>query len=295
MKHVKAGFLSVGYEEHGDPSGFPVVLLHGFPYDVRAFDGVAPLLNGARVIVPWLRGFGPTRFLRENTPRSGQQAALAGDVVALLDALEIERAILAGFDWGGRAACVIAALAPDRAAGLVTVNGYNVHDVANALLPSIPENELRYWYQWYFHGERGRRGLLQNRRELCKLLWKLWSPSWSFDEATFDRTAGSFDNPDFVDVVIHSYRSRYGLVAGDLGYEPWERRLAEKPPIEVPTVSLDGTADGVMPIGGTAHHRQRFTGRYEYRQVPGAGHALPQEAPHAFADAILTIRSWAAG
>jgi len=284
VKTVRAGVLEVAYEEHG--SGAPVVLLHGFPYDVHAFDEVWPLLGGARVIIPYLRGYGPTRFLSQSTPRSGQQAALAADLLALLDALNIPEAVLAGFDWGGRAACIVAALHPERCLGLVTVNGYNVHDLAASGQPSSPENEYRYWYQWYFHGERGRAGLTQNRRALCRLLWQLWSPNWLFDEDTFERTAASFDNPDFVEVVIHSYRARYRLAAGDPAYESIERRLARKPPITVPTISLDGTADGVMPSGGTEGHRPQFTGPYQHRKIALAGHNVPQESPAEFAAAV---------
>src|SRR5688572_1487521 len=212
LKKVEAGVLSVSYEDHGPADGAPVVLLHGFPYDVRAYDEVTPPLTaaGCRVIVPYLRGYGPTRFLSAGTPRSGQQAALGNDLLALLDALSIDGAVLGGYDWGGRAACVVAALWPQRARGLVTVNGYNIQDIAASGKPRPPDDEHRMWYQYYFHGERGRAGLEQNRRELCRLLWRLWSPNWRFDDAAFDRTAPSFDNPDFVPVVIHSYRHRFG-------------------------------------------------------------------------------------
>lgn len=216
LKRVNAGVLSVAYEDSGRADGKPVVLLHGFPYDVHAYDEVTPLLvsAGCRVITPYLRGYGPTRFLSGDTPRSGQQAVLAHDLLALMDALALERAVLAGYDWGGRAACIVAALWPERVRGLVSVNGYNIQDIAGSSKPAAPENEFRYWYQYYFHGERGRAGLEQNRRALCKLLWKLWSPNWEFDDATYECTAASFDNPDFVPVVIHSYRHRYALVPG---------------------------------------------------------------------------------
>jgi pimeloyl-ACP methyl ester carboxylesterase len=293
MKRIEAGVLQVAYEESGTPDGWPAVLLHGFPYDIHSFDQVAELLPGARVIVPYLRGYGPTSFLSSKTLRSGQQAALGADLIALLDALHLPKAVVAGFDWGGRAACVAAALAPERVNGLVTVNGYNLHDLAHSGEPSSPENEQRYWYQWYFHGERGRAGLAKNRQSLCRLLWRLWSPTWAFDNATYEQTVASFDNPDFVEVVIHSYRHRYQLVEGDPAYEAWERRLLLKPPIAVPAISLDGTADGVMPIGGTAHHAKLFTGRYEHRKIGNAGHNLPQEAPAAFAEAILAVHGWA--
>ena len=205
------------------------------------------------------------------------------------NALGIGAAVLGGYDWGGRAACIVAALWPARARGLVTVNGYNVQDIAGALRPAPPEDEHRYWYQYYFHGERGRRGLEAERYALCRLLWRLWSPTWPFDEATYARSAASFENPDFVAVVIHSYRHRYGLVAGDPAVEPIEARLAARPPIAVPAISLDGADDGVIPGGGSARHARFFTGPYEHRVVPGAGHNLPQEAPAAFADAMLAL------
>lgn len=267
------------------------MLLHGFPYDVHAYDEVVPLLTaaGCRTIVPYLRGHGATRFLSPDTPRSGQQAVLAHDLLALMDALSIPRAVLAGYDWGGRAACIVAALWPERAAGLVSAIGYNIHDIPNAGKPSTPENEYRYWYQYYFHGERGRAGLGANRRELCRLPWTQWSPKWRFDEATYARTASAFDNPDFVEVVIHSYRHRYGLVPGDPAVEETERRLAAQPRIGVPAIALDGDADGVMQGDGSARHAKFFTGRYERRVLPDVGHNVPQEAPRAFAQAVLTL------
>ena len=291
LKHLKAGVLEVAYEESGGASGTPVVLLHGFPYDIHSYDDVAPLLAaaGCRVLVPYLRGYGPTRFLSQDTPRSGQQAVLAHDLLAFMDALDLSRAVLAGYDWGGRAACIVAALWPQRALGLVTQNAYNIQDIPHSGKPAPPENEHRHWYQYYFHGERGRAGLAKNRRELCKLLWKLWSPNWRFDDATYERTAVSFDNPDFVDVVIHSYRHRYALVPGDPAVEDTERRLAAQPPITVPTVVMEGGGDGVMGVGGTAHHRKHFTGAYERREIPLVGHNLPQEAPKEFAAAVLSL------
>ena len=291
LKHLKAGVLEVAYEESGGASGTPVVLLHGFPYDIHSYDDVAPLLAaaGCRVLVPYLRGYGPTRFLSQDTPRSGQQAVLAHDLLAFMDALDLPRAVLAGYDWGGRAACIVAALWPQRALGLVTQNAYNIQDIPHSGKPAPPENEHRHWYQYYFHGERGRAGLAKNRRELCKLLWKLWSPNWRFDDATYERTAVSFDNPDFVDVVIHSYRHRYALVPGDPAVEDTERRLAAQPPITVPTVVMEGGGDGVMGLGGTAHHRKHFTGAYERREIPLVGHNLPQEAPKEFAAAVLSL------
>jgi pimeloyl-ACP methyl ester carboxylesterase len=272
-------------------SGEPVVLLHGFPYDVHAYDAVTPLLvsQGCRVVTPYLRGYGPTTFLSANTLRSGQQAALAHDLLALMDALGIERAVLAGYDWGGRAACIVAALWPERVRGLVSGNGYNIQDIARSGKPAAPQNEFRYWYQYYFHGERGRAGLEQNRRELCKLLWKLWSPKWDFDDATYARTAASFDNLDFVPVVIHSYRHRYALVPGDPTMDETERRLATQPRISVPTVSLDGDADGVIPSGKSELQERFFSGRYEPKVIPGVGHNLAQEAPQEFAAAVFSV------
>lgn len=291
LKHIDAGALSVAYEENGSPDGAPVVLLHGFPYDVHAYAEVTPLLiqRRCRVITPYLRGYGPTRFLSADTPRSGQQAALAHDLLALMDALSIPDAVLAGYDWGGRAACIVAALWPERARGLVTGNGYNVHDIPGSAQPQPPENEHRMWYQYYFHSERGRAGLEQNRRELCQLLWRLWSPSWHFDDATFERTAAAFDNPDFVAVVIHSYRHRFGLAPGDPAFEGTERRLADQPPIAVPAIALDGSGDGVARARGARDHARFFKGAYEHRVIPGVGHNLPQEEPHEFAKAVLAV------
>ena len=297
LVHVDAGVLRVACEAHGAADGWPVVLLHGFPYDVHAYDAVAPLLAaaGARVFVPYLRGYGPTRFRAAETPRSGEQAALGADLLALLDALGIARAVLAGYDWGGRAACIVAALWPDRVAGLVTQNGYNIQDIARAGEPLPPAAEHRYWYQYYFHAERGRLGLARNRRDLCRLLWRLWSPDWAFDEATFDRTAPSFDNPDFVEVVIHSYRHRFGLVAGDPSVQAIERQLATQPPIPVPAIALDGLSDGVAAPGGAVGHAVHFTGPHERRVIPRGGHNLPQEAPEAFARAVLDVQAVQAG
>jgi len=291
LRRVRAGVLDVAFHESGPTDGTPVLLMHGFPYDVHAYTEVAPLLaaQGCRVIVPYLRGYGPTSFVDDATPRSGEQAALGADLLALLDALGIERAVLAGFDWGGRAACIVAALWPERCIGLVSCNSYNLQHIAAAGKPAPPANEHRHWYQYYFHSERGRAGLEQNREELCRLLWSLWSPTWDFDDATYARTAAAFANPDFVDVVIHSYRHRHGLVAGDPAVQDIEARLAEQPDIAVPAITLDGGDDGVMSVGGTASHAHHFTGRHEHRVVPGAGHNPPQEQPQAFADAVLDV------
>jgi len=291
LKRIDAGVLSVAYEEHGPPAGTPVLLLHGFPYDVRAYDEVTPPLvaKGCRVVTPYLRGYGPTRFLSAETPRSGQQAALAHDLLALMDALSIRNAVLAGYDWGGRAACIVAALWPARARGLVTVGGYNIHDIPGSGRPLPPEDEHRMWYQYYFHGARGQAGLEQNRRELCKLLWRLWSPHWRFDDAIYERSAASFDNPDFVTVVVHSYRHRFGLAPGDPALEDTERKLTIQPPIAVPAIALDGDGDGVMRAGGSRNHARFFKAAYERRVIPVVGHDLPQEAPREFAKAVLAV------
>ena len=291
LKHISAGVLEVAYEEIGGADGTPVFLLHGFPYDVHAFDEAAPLLaaQGCRVIAPYLRGYGPTRFLATTTPRSGQQAVLGHDLLALMDALAIPTAVLAGYDWGGRAACIIAALWPERVRGLVSCGGYNIQDIPRSVNPQPPEDEYRYWYQYYFHGERGRAGLTQHRRELGKLLWRLWSPNWRFDDVTYERTAASFDNPDFVEVVIHSYRHRFGLAPGDPSVEATEARLATRPQITVPSVVLHGDTNGVSPAAGSERHRRLFTGAYERTVIPGVGHNVPQEAPATFAAAILSL------
>lgn len=291
MPTAQTDVLEIAYDEHGPADGEPVVLLHGFPYDPRAYDEAAARLAaaGKRAIVPYLRGYGPTRFRSAATPRSGQQGALGADLLALLDVLEIPRAVLAGYDWGGRAACIVSALWPERAAGLVTCTGYNVHDIAASARPASPEAEHRYWYQYYFHTERGRAGLAERRREFCRLLWQLWSPNWAFDEATFEATAASFDNPDFVDVVIHSYRHRYGYAAGDPAYDEIEAHLAARPPISVPTINLHGDGDGVAPVPASDRQSRHFTGPYERRVIPLAGHNLPQEAPEPFTQACLDL------
>ena len=291
IKHIDAGVLNVGYVEMGPASGWPVVLLHGFPYDIHAYDEVAPQLaaEGARVIVPYLRGYGPTRFLSAATPRSGQQAALGADLLALLDALEIRSALLAGYDWGGRAACIVAALWPERAKGLVSYNSYNIQNIAKAMVPDAPEKEHSLWYQYYFHSERGRAGLAKDRKALTKLLWKLWSPTWAFDDATFERSAAAFDHPDFVDVVIQSYRHRHQNAAGDPALADIEARLAARPAITVPTIVLHGEADGVGPVAGSEGHAKHFSNSFERRVIPVAGHFLPQEAPEAVIQAVTDL------
>jgi pimeloyl-ACP methyl ester carboxylesterase len=291
LKRVGTPTLEIAYEESGASDGAPIFLMHGWPYDPRCYDAViAPLRGaGARVIVPYLRGFGPTRFLSAATPRSGQQAALGNDLRELMDALNIERALLAGYDWGGRAACIVAALWPDRVSGLVTVNSYNVQNVPAAARPQSPQQERRFWYQWYFQTERGRAGLEANRREFCRLLWTTWSPHWRFDDATFERSVGSFDNPDFVAVTIHSYRHRYGNAPGDPALQEIEQRLAQQPKIAVPTLALQGEADGVLPPEASEKHAQFFSGPYRRRVLPRIGHNPPQEDPRVFADAVLEL------
>jgi pimeloyl-ACP methyl ester carboxylesterase len=292
MKTIRTPTLEIAYEETGPAAGPPVVLLHGFPDDVRAYDGVAPSLavGGCRVLVPYLRGYGPTRFLDPGTPRSGQQAALGRDLLDFLDALGIARAALAGYDWGGRAACIVAALWPERVTSLVSIGGYNIQNIARSGEPAAPEREHRLWYQWYFHTERGRAGLAAHRRPFCRLLWQLWSPNWRFDDATFERTAASFDNPDFVEVVIQSYRHRFGLAPGDPSLEAIEQRLAAQPPITVPTIVLHGECDGVSPPLSSEGYARAFTGPYRRRVVPVAGHFLPQEAPAAVIEALSELR-----
>ena len=288
---IRTPVLDVAYEASGPADGLPVLLLHGFPYDVRAFDGVVARVNAAgfRTIVPWLRGYGGTQFLSADTLRSGEQAALGQDLLELLDALRIQKAVLAGYDWGGRAACVVSALWPQRVTGLVSCTGYNIQDIANSHRPADPAQEARLWYQYYFHTERGRNGLTEKRREISRLLWKMWSPAWAFDDATFDRTAGSFDNEDFVDVVVHSYRHRTGNVAGDPRYAAVEAQLAAQPDIDVPTINLHGAADGVTPVGASEGHGKHFTAAYQRRVGENVGHNVPQEAPQVFADAILQL------
>jgi pimeloyl-ACP methyl ester carboxylesterase len=291
LQRVKAGVLDIAHVDAGPRDGMPVLLMHGFPYDIHAYAEVVPLLTaqGCRVIVPYLRGFGATRFLGAGTPRSGEQAALGADLLALMDALSLPRAVLAGYDWGGRAACVVAALWPERCAGLLTCNSYNIQHIAGAQRPLSPEAERRLWYQYYFHGERGRAGLQADRHALCRLLWQTWSPTWSFSDQTFERTAAAFDNPDFVDVVVHSYRHRFGLVPGDPAYAAIEQRLALQPAITAPTISFDGTDDGVRPPADAAQDARHFSGPRSHRIVPGVGHNVPQEAPQRFADAVLEL------
>ena len=291
LQHIHAGVLDIAYVDAGPRDGPPVFLMHGFPYDIHAYADVLPRLvdAGCRVIVPSLRGFGSTRFLSPDTPRSGEQAALGADLLALMDALAIPSAVLAGYDWGGRGACVVAALWPERCSGLLSFNSYNIQNIAKAMVPDTPENERSLWYQYYFHSERGRAGLAQDRRGVCRLLWRTWSPTWGFDDATFARSAAAFDNPDFVDVVIQSYRHRFGLVPGDPALAGIEARLAQQPAITVPTLTFDGADDGVRPPATAAQHAHRFTGPRLHAVVPGVGHNMPQEVPAVFADAVLQL------
>jgi pimeloyl-ACP methyl ester carboxylesterase len=291
IRRVKTPVLDLAYEEHGPPEGEVIVLLHGFPYDPRCYDPMAPVLaaEGYRVIVPYLRGYGPTRFLSASTMRSGQQAAIGRDLLDLLDALSIERAALVGYDWGGRAACIVAALWPERVRCLVSAEGYNIQDIAGFAQPLSPDMEHRLWYQYYFHSPRGRDGLAANRYALGLLLWRLWSPSWGFDEATYARQAASFDNPDYVEIVVHSYRHRFGYTPGDPAFDAIERELARQPAITVPTIALCGVDDGVSPPSAADEDAHRFTGRYERRLLPGVGHNIPQEAPEATLAALRDL------
>ena len=292
IRNIDTDALRIAYVEHGPADGWPVILSHGFPYDVHAFAEVAPLLAraGARVITPYTRGFGPTRFTSASVMRNGQQVARGLDIIQLADALGLERPILAGFDWGGNASCVAAALWPERISGLVSYAGYDIIDVSGQRHAVAPSLERVCWYQHLFQTERGRECLADHRREVCRLLWEEWSPGWDFDEATFDRSAVSFDNPDFVAVVIHTYRWTFGLEAGDPALQSFEDRLAQKPAITVPTVTIDGTNDPLKP-GGTADHASLFIGKHEHRVV-AAGHNVPQQQPEQFADAIIQIRDW---
>jgi pimeloyl-ACP methyl ester carboxylesterase len=291
LKQIDAGVLNVGYAEAGPADGPAVILLHGWPYDIHSFVDVAPLLASAgyRVIVPHLRGHGTTRFLSSATFRNAQQSVVALDVIALMDALGIGKAILAGYDWGARTADIIAALWPERCKATVSVNGYLINNLERNRLPLPPKAEHGWWYQYYFATERGRAGLYANRRDLAKLIWEVNSPKWNFDDATFDRTAASFDNPDYVSIVIHNYRWRLSLAEGDPQYNDLEKRLAEGPVIAVPTITLDGDSDGVAPATDGASYAGKFSGKRTHRIIKGIGHNLPQEAPQAFAEAIVEV------
>ncbi|MDR6634718.1 pimeloyl-ACP methyl ester carboxylesterase [Phyllobacterium sp. 1468] len=291
IKQIDAGVLNVGYAEAGPADGYPVILLHGWPYDIYSFADVAPVLAGAgyRVIMPYLRGYGTTKFLSGDTVRNGQQAVVAVDIIALMDALKIQKAILAGFDWGARTANVIAALWPERCKALVSVSGYLIGSQEANKKPLPPKAELAWWYQYYFATERGRQGYDSNRHDFSKLIWQLASPKWNFDDATFDRSAEAFNNPDHVAIVIHNYRWRLSLVEGEPQYEDLEKRLATFPVIAVPTITLEGDANGA-PHPEPAAYRNKFSGKYEHRTSSGGiGHNLPQEAPRDFAQAVLDV------
>ena len=292
LRQIDAGLLKVGYLENGPPDGPAVILLHGWPYDIYGYVDVAPLLaaRGYRVIVPYLRGFGITRFLSPETFRNGQQSALALDIIHLMDALKIQKAVLAGFDWGARTADIIAVLWPERCKALVSVSGYLIGSPEANKKPLPPRAELAWWYQFYFATERGRAGYDRYRYEFAKLIWQIASPKWNFDDATFDRTAESFDNPDHVAIVIHNYRWRIGLAEGEPEYDKFEKKLAEFPPINVPTITMEGDANGAPHAADPAAYRQRFTGKYASRTISGGiGHNLPQEAPQAFAQAVIDV------
>jgi pimeloyl-ACP methyl ester carboxylesterase len=291
LRRIDADVLDVAYHEQGPIEGPAVMLLHGFPYDIHSYVDVAPMLaaRGCRAIVPYLRGYGPTRFRDQATPRSGEQASSGADLIALMDALSIKRAVFAGYDWGGRAACVAAALWPDRCIGLVSVNGYLIQDLAKAMVPLSPEREVALWYQYYFQLERGRAGLAANRREIARILWRQWSPNWHFDDVCLRRTTMAHDNPDYVDIVIHSYRHRFGLADGDPRYADIQRRLAKLPPITVPAITLDGDGDGVAPATDGAASAAKFPARRTHLVIPRAGHNLPQEEPEAFATAVMQL------
>ena len=289
LKQIDAGVLSIGYAELGSSTGTPVILLHGWPYDIHSFADVAPRLAlvGYRVVVPYVRGFGTTRFRSNDAVRNGQQSAVATDVIDLMDALRISRAILAGFDWGARSADIVAALWPERCKALVSVSGYLIGSQQAGAIPLPPQAELQWWYQYYFATERGRAGYEKYRRDFAKLIWQIASPKWKFDDATFDRSAASFDNPDHVAIVIHNYRWRLGIADGERKYDELEKRLAQFPSITVPTITLEGDANGA-PHADSSAYAKRFSAKYEYRLIEGGiGHNLPQEAPQAFAQAII--------
>ena len=295
VKTIKTDTLLVGYIEFGSVDGWPVILSHGFPYDVHAFNEVALILTraGARVIAPYTRGFGPTRFLSGDAMRNGQQVARGSDIIQLCDALGLERPIIGGFDWGGNASCVAAALWPERIGGLVSYASYDIIDIQQQKHALPPSLERVCWYQHLFQSERGRECLTENRYEIGRLLWSEWSPDWQFDEAVYARTAAAFDNPDFVDIVIHCYRFMHGLEAGDPVFQHQEDFLEKKPKIMVPTVTMDGKADPLKP-GGTADHASLFLGLHEHLVI-NAGHNVPQEAPQAFADAVMKVHNWIIG
>ena len=294
LKQIDAGVLNVGYAEDGPADGPVVILLHGWPYDIHTYVDVAPLLASAgyRVIVPCLRGYGTTRFLSGDTVRNGQQSAIALDLIALMDALQIEKATIGGCDWGARTACIVAALWPERCKALVSVSGYLIGSQEANKMPLPPKAELQWWYQYYFATERGKAGYDKYRRDFAKLIWQLASPQWAFDDAIFDRSAASFDNPDHVAIVIHNYRWRLGMAEGEPKYEDLEQRLAKFPLIAVPTITLEGDANGA-PHPDPSAYAKKFSGRYQHRTIEGGtGHNLPQEAPQAFAQAVIDVNGF---
>ena len=291
LKQIDAGVLNVSYAEAGPADGPPVILLHGWPYDIYSFVDVAPLLAsvGYRVIVPYLRGYGATRFLSNDTVRNGQPSAIASDTIALMDALKIEKAILAGFDWGARTVNIVSALWPERCKATVSVSGYLIGSQEAGKMPLPPKAELEWWYQFYFATDRGRAGYDKYRHDFAKLIWQLASPKWNFDDATFDRSAAAFDNPDHVDIVVHNYRWRLGLAQGESKYDELEKRLAAAPVITVPTITMEGDANGA-PHPESSAYAKKFSGKYAHRTIKGGvGHNLPQEAPHAFAEAVVDV------
>lgn len=295
IKQIKAGLLNVGYAETGPAGGQPVILLHGWPFDIHSYAEVARILGdkGYRVIVPYLRGHGTTQFLSAATFRNGQQAAVAVDILALMDTLHIQQAIIGGFDWGARTANIIAALWPERCKAMVSVNGYLINNLEKNKQPLSPEAERGWWYQYYFATERGRQGYNKNWYDFNKLIWKNVSPQWHFDDTVYDRSASAFQNPDYVAVVLHNYRWRLSLAPGEARYDTIEKQLSEAPVIAVPTVTLDGDADGVVPAGDGSSFAKKFSGKHVHHIIKGAGHNLPQEAPEAFAAAIIEAGSYA--
>jgi pimeloyl-ACP methyl ester carboxylesterase len=291
LKQIKAGDLNVSYFETGPIDGVPVILLHGFPYDIHAYLEVVPVLSNARcrVIVPYLRGYGKTSFLAKKTIRSGQQAALGYDLLNLMNSIKIDKAILAGYDWGGRAACVVAALHPERCRGLISCNGYNIQDIKNSSKPSNPNIEQRLWYQYFFHSERGRSSLINRRHDFIRYLWQTWSPSWNFDDEIYNLSANSFENSDFVDVVIHSYKHRFDIVTGDPKFNKIEQELSNQPIIEVPSITIDGETDGVSGLSNIYKIKQKFSTHIRHQILPNTGHNVPQEDPKNFSKAVLEL------
>lgn len=291
LKQIKAGDLNVSYFETGPIDGVPVILLHGFPYDIHSYLEVVPVLSNARcrVIVPYLRGYGKTSFLAKKTLRSGQQAALGYDLLNLMNSIKIDKAILAGYDWGGRAACVVAALYPERCLGLISCNGYNIQDIKNSSKPSNPNTEQKLWYQYFFHSERGRLGLINKRHDFIKYLWQTWSPSWNFNDEIYGLSKNSFDNSDFVDVVVHSYKHRFGIVAGDPKFNLIEKDLSKQPTISVPSITIDGETDGVSGLSNITKIKQKFSSHVRHQILPNTGHNVPQEDPKNFSRAVLEL------